>query len=69
MFGQKIIHTQSCSQGNKFFVYVWGRIVEDNLCGQYFLSSRLSGRVYLDFLQNFIQELLYNMSLGIKQNL
>jgi len=56
MFGQKIIHTQSCSQdiNNNFLLMLWG----NNLWRPYFFSARLNECVYLDFF-NVIQELLY----------
>jgi len=43
--------------------------VGDNLWEPYFFPARLNRRVYLDFLRNVIQELLYDMPLGIRQNL
>lgn len=43
---------------HRFHLNVWAGIIGNNLVGPYFFEGTLTGPVYLDFLQNQLQDLL-----------
>lgn len=47
----------------------WGGIVGNYVIGPYFFETRVTGPVYLDFLQNELPRLLYNLPNFVKERM
>lgn len=54
---------------HKFSVNVWAGIIDGHLIGPYLLPNRLTGPIYLTFLQQVLPELLEEVPLGIRQEM
>lgn len=48
---------------------VWGGIVGDYIIGPYFFEGRVNGQIYLEFLENELQQLLEDVPLNIRQQM
>lgn len=53
----------------KFSVNVWAGIIDGRLIGPHLLPNRLTGPIYLTFLQQVLPELLENVPLNIRQEM
>lgn len=50
-------------------INVWAGIIGNSLIGPFVLPARLNGPLYLEFLQNNLQELLENVPIETRQNM
>lgn len=54
---------------NQWAINVWGGIIGHYVIGPYFFDERLTGAVYLKFLQHHLPILLQNVDLETRQGL
>jgi len=52
MFGENTYANIASRYQHHFFVNVWAGIFGDHLIGPYILPNRLTGQMYLNFLEN-----------------
>lgn len=54
---------------NRFAINMWAGIICDRLIGPYLLPPRLTGPIYLNFLEEILPELLEDVPLDIRQQM
>lgn len=59
-----VTHSQT-----RWSLNVWGGVLGEYVIGPYFFERRVTGEVYLDFLENRLPELLENVPLNIRQRM
>lgn len=50
-------------------INIWAEIIGNFLIGSYVLSARLNGQLYLEFLQNTLQDLLEDLPIETRRNM
>lgn len=62
-------HFVRYSTQNRWSLNVWGGVIGDNVIGPYFFEQRVTGEVYLDFLQNYLPGLFAERAIEIPQEM
>jgi hypothetical protein len=57
------------SHRHRIAVNVWAEFIDDNLIGPYLLPLRLTGDIYLTFLQDTLPELLEMVPLEVRREM
>ncbi|XP_066590841.1 histone-lysine N-methyltransferase SETMAR-like [Prorops nasuta] len=52
---------------NRFSINVWAGIIDDYIVGPYLLPSRLTGNMYVEFLEETLPQLLEDIPLSIRR--
>lgn len=61
--------TRTVHSQHRWSLNVWGGLIGNYIIGPYFFEERLTGPVYLDFLENHLQDLLEDVPLDIIRRL